>query len=585
MSSSKSRAHRLLQFAPVQLAARTTSTASAANTRVHPTDSKGLAPLDPPAPCSRPSRERKLTVEPLSKRSRLLLGAAERALADAEIADAAVQVAVGTAGVTTSTSIASSNPGAHLAHQLPLAAVAATPPSPRFDDVLHERGLPEPSIDHDMPDYDLHDHFGDPEPAQLALDLAVSAAATGACDDDVAHPTTHVGPATDRRKVKAAIAAAMAAAIVKGLPDFRSDSSQSSSDSAHEEPADDVAHKLRNVERAKRALGRAQAVHRLQRRLTSAAETEGEADDDLDESAGHAAVDPATGATVAEPRKQEFANPPYESSTSASSENEDEGDREAPSDYGDEADTGLDPHTAQDASAARVASSAAGAVFVANAPPYDAGSWLEGIFSRFANTFMTATSYMPMMFELLVPMLERMRLLTFWVYLFNLRHIVMHMLLCWFTVNNTSQQSASLLMGIVNSIVVYLAGVKLPSSIRTFRTQNEYLNNYCVVSQFVCCQRCYTLYPLAHCAGRNGQSLICDTVLLPGSKQKLKCGFCLLGLRKKKTLRGKMTQTLQPHPEQLFTVLSTFRFCHCFKSWFCTCCVSFISARACACQM
>ena len=197
---------------------------------------------------------------------------------------------------------------------------------------------------------------------------------------------------------------------------------------------------------------------------------------------------------------------------------------------------------------------------------FDPQQWFFTLYSILQTSVLDVFVQNTLLTDVIVPILQQLRLLSMVVYLYNLKNIAMHLVLCWMCTTASSYRSANFLLGIVGVLVnLWSAGrVSFPATIKTMLSQNAYLQRHCKIVPRIYCQLCYSVYTQEACTEMQGG--VCRTKLCshrefpnhPNPTFRGACGLALMGKKSQKILNGTTVQSdFHPYPSQTYYYLGT----------------------------
>jgi len=197
---------------------------------------------------------------------------------------------------------------------------------------------------------------------------------------------------------------------------------------------------------------------------------------------------------------------------------------------------------------------------------FDPQQWFSTLYSILQTSVLDVFVQNTLLTDFIIPILQQLRLLSMVVYLYNLKNIAMHLVLCWMCATASSYRSANFLLGIVGVLVnLWSAGrVSFPATIKTMLSQNAYLQRHCKIVPRIYCQLCYSVYTQEACTEMQGD--VCRTKLCshrefpnhPNPTFRGACGLALMGKKSQKILNGTTVQSdFHPYPSQTYYYLGT----------------------------
>jgi len=197
---------------------------------------------------------------------------------------------------------------------------------------------------------------------------------------------------------------------------------------------------------------------------------------------------------------------------------------------------------------------------------FDPQKWFAHLYSSLQTSVSDVLVQNTLLTNVILPVLEQLKLLSTIVYLFNLKTIATHLVLCWMCCTASSYRSTNFLLGIIGALVnQWCAGrVSFPSTMATLLNQNAYLKNHCKIIPRVYCQLCYTVYTQEECTHiRAGvcRTKVCshkEFPLHPNPAFRSACGSALMGKKNQKIVNGTTVKfDLRPYPSQTYYYLGT----------------------------
>ena len=208
--------------------------------------------------------------------------------------------------------------------------------------------------------------------------------------------------------------------------------------------------------------------------------------------------------------------------------------------------------------AAAVAGAVTAVLPAAGAALFNVTAWYTSMLAMLGSTGGVAGGWL---ISSMTMLMRRMGVLSYWVYLFNLKHVLSHLTLCWFVASGNSYHTTNMIMVIIAKVVLSLTQVSLYSTVNQMISRNHYLRTYLAIDPLIMCQRCFKTYALPDCIAPGNQVKHCMHVEFPQhsmEKFRVPCQMALLGLSKAKWVKGLRVQTIQAYPEQKFIWLGTF---------------------------